>query len=458
MDALIAIWTSLAPGIIGASIGILLEAKSSRPLAGRSQIAASTGGLLGYLAFAFFLYQGLLAGIDPYTPLVAISISMLAGMLAILALSVTRWDKSGQRVSAGAALIWAMIVAVITAATYQHFVLPVQGWDVIDFWSYYAHWTLMEPSSPPQSTKPHPITIVLLQSWSAWCSQESGSSNMIMAPWLFIAINIGIGLYGYSLLISQSKVFSALMLYCLLTIPLLENHTLIAGYAEIFLSATCVLSVIWFLLSLFENSLVYAAFGVVTACLAVFIKNTCLFYSAALILTYACTQLYLRNRRLSLLVGLLFLLCSAYLLALGFSVEYFGLKLSLEVQDESWVLHAAGWEMPFVYNGLSDVIRNEIYSLLLNMSFIVIPVTSVLIIFLLKGNREIQGLFLHCSVLLLMLAASQLFFDYAFKHAVPSSDTGNSRFSLPLIAISVLLLPHVFSAAAARSGQSTYGG
>ena len=458
MGALIAIWASLAPGIIGASIGIILEAKFSRPLAGRSQIAASTGGFLGYLAFAFFLYQGPKVGIGPYTSLVASSVSLVAGLLVIMAVSVIHCDKGDQRRSASAALIWTMIIAVITAGIYQHLVLPVQGWDVIDFWSYYAHSTLMEPSSPPQSTKPHPVTIVLLQAWSAWCAQEYGFSSMIMVPWLFIAVTIGIGVYGYALLISQSKFFSALMLYCVLTIPLFENHALIAGYAEIFLTAACVLSVIWFQLSLFKNSLVFAAFGAVTACLSVFIKNTGLFYSAALILAYAFIQLYLRNQRLLLLIVLMLLLCIGYLFAFGFSIEYFGLKLSLEVQEETRVLHAAGWKMPFAYNGLTAVIRNEVYSLFINKSFSIVATTSLLILFFTKKNIEIKILVFYCLAILLMLAGSQLWFDYGFKHAVPSSDTGNSRFSLPLIAIAMLLLPHAFSAAPVRSGQGAGDG
>ena len=59
MEILIALWASLSPGIMGASVGIIIESKVPRGFMGRPYIAASTGGLLGYIAVAFFSYQAL---------------------------------------------------------------------------------------------------------------------------------------------------------------------------------------------------------------------------------------------------------------------------------------------------------------------------------------------------------------------------------------------------------------
>jgi len=444
METFIAIWASLSPGMIGASVGLIIDAKSPRGFMGRSQIAISTGGLAGYLAMAFLSYQGLRTGINPYTPLVANSISILAAILVLVALRAVRPFKLNQRFTVGVSMTGAAILLFIGAAIYQHLLLPIQGWDVIDFWGRYAHWTLMEPDSLPQSTKPHPVTIVLVQAWSAWCAQAIGAPYMMLVPWLFMTIILGTGLYGYSLWASQSRFFSLLLLYCFLTLPLLENHTLIAGYAELFLTATCVTSVIWLQLSLSKNSMVYAAIGLSTAPLALFIKNTGLFYCAVLIFPYITILLYSRSRVLFLSLATAVVAAIFYFSISGFSIDYFGLGLSLYTDGGTWVLHAAGWGMPVVYNGLIDVIRNEIYSLFFNMSFGITALLGIFIFLFLRKISELKFIFFIIFIILLMLMASQFFFDYGFKHAVPTHDTGNSRLSLPLIAVLFLLIPHAF--------------
>lgn len=454
MEILIALWASLSPGIMGASVGIIIESKVPRGFMGRPYIAASTGGLLGYIAVAFFSYQALRAGISPYTPLWATSISILAATVATVALFVAWPLKTIQRVLGHASVIGLAIAVLIIAATYQHLLLPVQGWDVIDFWGHYAQWTLMEPDSLPQSTKPHPVTIVLIQAWAAWCAHENGVSTMILAPWLFITISLGLGLYGYALWASQSQVFASFLVYCFLALPLIENHMLIAGYAEIFLTATCVISVIWLQLSLSTNSLIYAATGMTSALLAIFIKNTGLFYCAAIIFSYMSALLFLKSKRLLVLLGAGAFVTVTYSLIFGFSIDYFGLNLSLFMSGDSWVLRAAGWTMPFSYNGLGEVLRNEKYSLLVNMSFGVIALLAILSFLFMKKNIGVSYIIITSLFLLFMLGMSQLFFDYGFKHAIPASDTGNSRFTLPLVGVLFLLLPHAVLAASCDSGRN----
>jgi hypothetical protein len=60
---------------------------------------------------------------------------------------------------------------------------------------------------------------------------------MLQLPWLFAAINLGLALYGMMRMAGLGVLVSAVGCYCLLSLPYLNVHTAVAGYADLWLAA-----------------------------------------------------------------------------------------------------------------------------------------------------------------------------------------------------------------------------
>jgi hypothetical protein len=60
---------------------------------------------------------------------------------------------------------------------------------------------------------------------------------LLQLPWFFAALNLGIALYGLLRMAGVGPLFSVMGCYCLLSLPFLNVHTVIAGYADLWLAA-----------------------------------------------------------------------------------------------------------------------------------------------------------------------------------------------------------------------------
>ena len=160
-------------------------------------------------------------------PVLTAAHKVLLGMLALFILI--------RSVSLGMELVW-------------H---PLFGWDATMHWATKARvWFAtesivpfvenqqwLETRDPGVYTDHHPgypVTIPLLQ---VWVSSALGrwDESLINLPWLACFWGLGLAFYGQSRAAGATPVLSMTFTYLLLSLPLLDSHVALAGYADLFM-------------------------------------------------------------------------------------------------------------------------------------------------------------------------------------------------------------------------------
>ncbi|MCB1918695.1 MAG: hypothetical protein KDJ28_01790 [Candidatus Competibacteraceae bacterium] len=131
---------------------------------------------------------------------------------------------------------------------------PLYPWDAWTTWMVRAKvWSELQqwvPFVDPQTwlTSAHgsaytlaawnyPETVSLLALWptlafGAW------NETVALLPWLGIAVALGCGFYGQARLWGVSPLVALIFVWLLLSLPILDTHVALAGYADLWLAAT----------------------------------------------------------------------------------------------------------------------------------------------------------------------------------------------------------------------------
>lgn len=80
----------------------------------------------------------------------------------------------------------------------------------------------------------HPPTIPLIQVWMSY-SMGRWDDSLMNLPWLLCAIALGLAFYGQARQWQIPPLFAMMFTYFLLTLPFLNAHVALAGYADIFM-------------------------------------------------------------------------------------------------------------------------------------------------------------------------------------------------------------------------------
>ncbi len=132
---------------------------------------------------------------------------------------------------------------------------PLYPWDALSTWGVKARvWfearhlvpfvdgaTWLASYTPQRYTIEawdYPSTVPLIQLWMA-LALDRWDDALINVPWLVCAVALGLAFYGQSLNADVTPLMSILGAYLLLSMPLLDAHVALAGYADLWL-ATCV--------------------------------------------------------------------------------------------------------------------------------------------------------------------------------------------------------------------------
>jgi len=88
--------------------------------------------------------------------------------------------------------------------------------------------------NPAASTYPEMVPLIFL-----WHMLGAGTWEhpLLQLPWLFAAINLGLAFYGLMRMAGCGTLVASLGGYCLMSLPYLNIHTAIAGYADLWLAA-----------------------------------------------------------------------------------------------------------------------------------------------------------------------------------------------------------------------------
>ena len=230
---------------------------------GRWPMLVGYGYLIGVLGVALMLRAQAALGL----PLRAAPLLILTGLLAALAVIVLQRRKQqlaprpehgieGDRLPRWQRIVWGMLFLWLSLRLIglglEVWWQPLFPWDAWTTWGVRARvWTEQQALVPFVSPQDwlaatagttytidawhYPATVSLL---SAWPALAFGDWNETAAnlPWLGCALALGLGFYGQSRIWGASALQSMVFTWLLLSLPMLDTHVALAGYADIWLA------------------------------------------------------------------------------------------------------------------------------------------------------------------------------------------------------------------------------
>ena len=94
----------------------------------------------------------------------------------------------------------------------------------------------------PEASR-YPSLVPLIQTWTA-LGAGSWKDNLVNLPWLLCAAALGLGFYGQARNLGVRPLNAMTLVFLLLTLPLINVHTALGGYADLWLTAFFGLSAI----------------------------------------------------------------------------------------------------------------------------------------------------------------------------------------------------------------------
>lgn len=98
--------------------------------------------------------------------------------------------------------------------------------------THYAHWLTTEPAVYMDSAPHYPATVPLLQVWTA-LSLGRWDDSVINLPWLSFMLALGLAFYGQLRYWGSSPLYALLGAYLVTSLPFLNTHVALAGYADL---------------------------------------------------------------------------------------------------------------------------------------------------------------------------------------------------------------------------------
>lgn len=347
-----------------------------KPPAGAWPLVLGYGYLLGLLATTLLMRLWNALGLK-------LAFWPLAGLLFLLALAgiwLSRdipwrgWQGSGGGAAKAPApwhtifigLLLAVLVIRYAGLGLEILWRPLYPWDAWTIWAPRAKvWfalkelvpfvdseTWLRHPSPEIYTLPasqYPKTVSLIQLWIA-LALERWDDSLINLPWLLCAGALGLAFYGQLRCAGLKALMSLIGVYLLLSIPLLNTHTALAGYADLWLATVYALAGMAFLQWLRTGDLRQGGLALLFALACPLMKREGLAWMVTFLPPLLVAYLSFKKILLAAAVGLIGL--AVWYMAGGFQLG--GLWLTPEVIQVPFIgrfeleLHAV-WE-PFYRN------------------------------------------------------------------------------------------------------------
>lgn len=431
---------------------------------------SGVGGFLGNLLVALLVGWLDRAGLQVFSPRLLLGLTVLT--LCSVAILIWSWPN-GRRFRfrnwcVSDALLVLLSFSVCLHVFYQVWLLPVASWDALGHWVSWAQkflffdlsgeiveersrangdaWHWIHPRHPP--------TVFHSSAFSAYSligTDRIGWLSSWSAIWACCA---GV-MWGFVRATGGSSLQGGLALVAFLTLPLLENHAIAVGYADLW-----VLVAVTMAAALVAYSLVFGTFhemvlGMGLAFTPMLMKNTGVLYTFAILMPAALVPLIAKWPKSTLFYVTLLLLALLLFLMIEPDIIIFGQRFSLQFSDNAVVIFG-GYTLPLEFYSPAKIAANTLWALVINQSFstsaVLLTVVAVVLVCELRSVREgackvsyrfylaSWFLFLSAFFTITCFMVPQLVAEYAIAFAQPSEDIGNSRFILPFSAITLLAL------------------
>ncbi len=153
----------------------------------------------------------------------------------------------------------------------------------------------------------YPATIPLIQVWMS-LAKGGWSESLINLPWLLCLLGLGLAFYGQALQAGSSSVAALVFCYLLLSMPLVNTHVALAGYADLFLGACYCLAVMAFFNWSVNQQAWQGILAVLAALSCLLIKNEGFYWLLTLLPGVVAVFLPPRKALVFLTVGLVSLI------------------------------------------------------------------------------------------------------------------------------------------------------
>ena len=285
----------------------LAGAVALRPLRERLGLTA-----MGWLGYGYFLGAVLLtasAYLAVLLPWLATSIGLIVS-LAVLTLAAgfgAVWvakflpaptplvlAPATRRERWWMALLLALIALHLGFAAFELYWRPVYPWDAWQTWLYTAkawyfsggpvdmippaHWFAQHEAGTYTVQGDSYPWLVPVQSW--WLASMLGDwqENRIVWPALPAAIALGLALWGQAVAATRQRLAGPLAALLLLSLPLLQTHVSLAGYADLWLAGFSGLGLIAIVRGLLESHRGQWLLGLVSLVLGLLVKHDALIW------------------------------------------------------------------------------------------------------------------------------------------------------------------------------------
>lgn len=344
----------------------------------------------------------------------------------------------------------ALLAALIVISSLGYVANPANSWDGLSWWLPESA-KLINSQSPSayieQYDNRHPNLLIVLRAWTASSLGILAQAYIPSATNFYLHLIYASLIFTYSLKYTRSATLSSITTAIGISVPLLENHAHLVGYAEL---SMCVLFFIGFCSALlyFERrdiaSFLVSASAFTLLC---FTRNTGFLYVAASGLALLLSLLVFRRMYLSIILLAVSSLAIFFILLPLLSNDYDYEHCILAFNPSDGILCIAGRNELIGQNSFSLMVENIMHSWIVKQSF----GTSLILIAACVGsallgnpqdrayNRVYIFWVINSFIIVsLMLFASQAL-DYIFHHSIPTRDTSFSRSFIPILSLIPIL-------------------
>ena len=296
-----------APAFLVVASLTVLNRKLQIPL-GQYCIALGAG-----LIFAYVLVGVITAFLGLNTPLwlpAFLKLMLFLGAAALCGIIYLLVGGCCRRLSASTGWLYAtlFVLAIVTFLAWG--ALPTQAWDSLDLWlreasRFVASQTAESSGQPYFYDQRHPFTIASLAALPVWVSAAQESPGTTLMLWFIASLSMALVGFGYAIYCQVDNKIAPLLAYAVLVTPLLENHYLLFGYADIWLAAITVAALATFGVGMRSRSKSWKILGLLLMFMLILVKNIGIVFCTALLLVVglvcAWQKLPIRTVALSIL-------------------------------------------------------------------------------------------------------------------------------------------------------------
>ena len=449
---------SIYPWLLGACLGAYLGLAQRRGVA-ISLVFMGTGGLLSLLGLGYLISLTSKLGSPLFHWMnVWLLFFCIASSLTLIVKHLLRTppDLSEVQITnllqARTLVPLSLLIALLSWFLACNILLPAQGWDTIDYWADKAlrvltHGTAGETVGFINEDRwgnidRHPMTLNAILAWGAFTKSEGGLLFPSSASVLFSAVLL---ILGTARSVGRSWGEGLLATYIFCSTPLVENHLALSGYPIIFVAAIVLASSCLITIGLAQSNASYIFAGCLVSLTSIGLKNTGVVYGMLPIMGLFITRLLLRNRPFSVKVIMLLIPIIALIILITVSI-YSNFTPFVSYDFNTDTIWALGKQIVIISPSAGDLISVEVTSKIKNLSWslssTIIATISLSTLFIWRQIKQEPAIIflIAIQVLGILILLLSLYSQHGFFHATAGNDTAHSRFTLPIITLTPLLL------------------